>query len=597
MVRLLSLQRALRLRAALPSSPYSSSAGPGPSPSPSSQVVRCRFAPSPTGFLHLGGLRTALFNVLMVRSSAPGSKFVLRIDDTDRNRYVEGAVESLTRTLRWAGLHWDEGPEQSDQFGPYFQSMRLPLYQRYVDKLLQTGGAYRDFRPASSEAATGQSAGIRLAPYIPPTEAESQQMIDAGKPFVVRLKMPERSIDFDDIVFGHISLNAKDLGNDPILLKSDGWPTYHLASTVDDIEMQITHVFRGEHLALFDALGANPPHFAHLPLLINPDGSKLSKRTGDAHVQAYIDKGYEPEAVLNFVGLMGYNHQNAPVSSSASGAGVGAGAGKGGASGEEDHSEVMDLEALIRGFDISRIARSRASPFFPKLDFLNRQHIRQITSVPDDADDDSAQQKRKNEVIDRARSELVAAFGPGADLLRDKMVEVLLTIGERATTVKDLVEEARFLFETPDWTAEPAQKLLRSIVTQKNVPAGADVHAAMRLILDRYTHELSGLKGKEDNTSSNQSEDPMTRVVPAVLETLSAGNEGANWKAKVLSTLAKKTLRWAVSGGKPGPAVADVIGVMGAEAMQSRLQTARGALDASLSQVDPPSNGSTAKAQ
>ncbi|CAD7068232.1 unnamed protein product [Tilletia caries] len=556
MVRLLSLQRALRLRAALPSSPYSSSAGPGPSPSPSSQVVRCRFAPSPTGFLHLGGLRTALFNVLMVRSSAPGSKFVLRIDDTDRNRYVEGAVESLTRTLRWAGLHWDEGPEQSDQFGPYFQSMRLPLYQRYVDKLLQTGGAYRDFRPASSEAATGQSAGIRLAPYIPPTEAESQQMIDAGKPFVVRLKMPERSIDFDDIVFGHISLNAKDLGNDPILLKSDGWPTYHLASTVDDIEMQITHVFRGEewlpsigkHLALFDALGANPPHFAHLPLLINPDGSKLSKRTGDAHVQAYIDKGYEPEAVLNFVGLMGYNHQNAPVSSSASGAGVGAGAGKGGASGEEDHSEVMDLEALIRGFDISRIARSRASPFFPKLDFLNRQHIRQITS-------------------------------------------------ERATTVKDLVEEARFLFETPDWTAEPAQKLLRSIVTQKNVPAGADVHAAMRLILDRYTHELSGLKGKEDNTSSNQSEDPMTRVVPAVLETLSAGNEGANWKAKVLSTLAKKTLRWAVSGGKPGPAVADVIGVMGAEAMQSRLQTARGALDASLSQVDPPSNGSTAKAQ
>ncbi|KAE8181772.1 hypothetical protein CF335_g8825 [Tilletia laevis] len=246
MVRLLSLQRALRLRAALPSSPYSSSAGPGPSPSPSSQVVRCRFAPSPTGFLHLGGLRTALFNVLMVRSSAPGSKFVLRIDDTDRNRYVEGAVESLTRTLRWAGLHWDEGPEQSDQFGPYFQSMRLPLYQRYVDKLLQTGGAYRDFRPASSEAATGQSAGIRLAPYIPPTEAESQQMIDAGKPFVVRLKMPERSIDFDDIVFGHISLNAKDLGNDPILLKSDGWPTYHLASTVDDIEMQITHVFRGE---------------------------------------------------------------------------------------------------------------------------------------------------------------------------------------------------------------------------------------------------------------------------------------------------------------------------------------------------------------
>ncbi|KAE8233300.1 hypothetical protein CF326_g1656 [Tilletia indica] len=568
-VRLRSLQRALGLRTVHTSS--SSSAGS------SSTVVRCRFAPSPTGFLHIGGLRTALFNVLMVRSSAPGSKFILRIDDTDRNRYVEGAVESLTGALKWAGLHWDEGPDvKSSNFGPYFQSQRLPLYQRYIDRLLETGNAYRDFRPASSEGSgeAGQAAGVRLSSYIPPSEEESQQMIDAGRPFVVRLKMPERPITFDDLVFGHFSLNPKDLGNDPILLKSDGWPTYHLASTVDDIEMQITHVFRGEewlpsvgkHLALFDALGAKPPHFAHLPLLINPDGTKLSKRTGDAHVQAYIDKGYEPEALINFVGLMGYNHLNVSAPDST-----------GGGSAEGDHSEVMDMDALIRGFDINRVARSRASPFFPKLDFLNRQHIRQITSIPDDPSSDSPQQRRKEEIIEHARTELVATFGQAADLPRDKMADILLTIGERATTVKDLVEEARFLFETPDWNAEPASKLLKSISTQKDNPPGADIGAVMRLILDTYTGELRRLSEGANDVSTESSQDPMTRVVPAVIETLNAGTP-AGWKAKGLRTLAKKTLRWAVSGGKPGPAVADVINVMGADAMQTRLRTAQGAI-------------------
>ncbi|KAK0566418.1 Glutamate--tRNA ligase mitochondrial [Tilletia horrida] len=532
-------------------------------------VVRCRFAPSPTGQLHLGGLRTALFNVLMVRSSAPGSRFILRIDDTDRNRYVEGAVESLVKTLRWAGLDWDEGPDKDSSVGPFFQSMRLSLYREYIDRLLREGNAYRDFRPPSSEEVASQ-AGVRLAPYLPPSESEAQEMIQAGKAFVVRLKMPERTIPFEDLVFGKFNLDPRDLGNDPILLKSDGWPTYHLANAVDDIEMQITHVFRGEewlpsvgkHLALFDALGATPPHFAHLPLLINPDGSKLSKRSGDAHVQAYIDKGYEPEALINFVGLMGYNHQNAGSEAAAEGA--------------EQYSEVMSLDDLIRDFEVSRIARSRASPFFPKLDFLNRQHVRRIVA----ASPSTTASQRRIEVLDRARAELVAAFGEQASLSEDKMAELVTIIGERATTLRDLPDEARFLFEDPDWQGEAAKKLLGGILAQKNNPKGADVGAVMKQVLERYSDALKDV--------SAESGDPMQKVVPAVLEAVNSHNERSGqpaWKSKALSTLAKKTLRWAVSGGKPGPAVADLIPIMGRKKMLLRLQSARQALDASLATV------------
>jgi len=543
----------------------------------SNQVVRCRFAPSPTGQLHLGGLRTALFNVLMVRSSAPGSSFILRIDDTDRNRYVEGAVESLTATLKWAGLHWDEGPGKDSDCGPFFQSMRLPLYGRYVDRLLASGRAYRDFRPPAV-AETGSHGGARLAPYLPPSEAEAQSMISAGRPFVVRLKMPERTIKYDDLVFGHQVLNPQDLGNDPILIKSDGWPTYHLANAVDDIEMRITHVFRGEewlpsvgkHLALFEAFDAEPPRFAHLPLLINPDGSKLSKRSGDAHVQAYIDRGYEPEALLNFVGLMGYNHLAAGSEADS----------RPETAEDGTHGEVMSLDTLIRDFDVNRIARSRATPFFPKLDFLNRQHVRRIIGATDSGSQHDVE--KRAELLGKAREGLVAAFGERANVSEDKLLQIVQIIGERATTIRDLPAEARFLFEDPDWHSDTALALLSGILKQKNKPKGADLAAVMERIIKTYIEQLD----------SSSQQDPMPQVVHLVQESTN-GEAQTAWRTKVLSTLAKKTLRWAVSGGKPGPAVVDVLPIMGREAMRRRLEAASAALQPSSDKLSGTSQNAS----
>jgi glutamyl-tRNA synthetase len=280
---------------------------------------RVRFAPSPTGFLHVGGLRTALYNFLYARRN--GGTFILRIEDTDRSRYVEGAVESLIGILRWAGLDFDEGPEKEGSVGPYLQSQRLEIYGSHVDQLLSSGSAYRCFcTPQRIEEIRRQREKLKMTPKydrhcLALTKQEIAENLDRKLPFVVRMRIPDGTvIQFHDLIRGEVEIAAEIL-DDQVLMKSDGYPTYHLANVVDDHLMRVSHVIRGEewlpstpkHVLLYSSFGWGLPIFAHLPLLLNPDRSKLSKRQGDVAVEEFKANGYLKEALINFVALLGWN--------------------------------------------------------------------------------------------------------------------------------------------------------------------------------------------------------------------------------------------------------------------------------------------------
>ncbi|MCS7177117.1 MAG: glutamate--tRNA ligase [Candidatus Kapabacteria bacterium] len=330
--------------------------------------VRVRFAPSPTGFLHIGGLRTALYNFLFARHH--GGSFILRIEDTDQERTVPGAVENIIEMLRWVGLEFDEGPHVGGPYGPYVQSQRLELYRRQVQVLIERGAAYYAFdTPEELERMRERQRRAGVAPKydrfsmrnaftLPPDEV--QRLLADGAPVVIRLLVPlDEEIRFHDIIRGDIVVHSRDI-DDQVLLKSDGFPTYHLANVVDDHFMRITHVIRGEewipstpkHILLYRAFGWEPPQFAHLPLLLNPDRSKLSKRHGDVAVEDFRQQGYFPEALLNFVALLGWN----PTAD----------------------REIFTLEELIASFELSKVNRAPAIVDRKKLDWMNAQYLRML---------------------------------------------------------------------------------------------------------------------------------------------------------------------------------------------------------------------------
>lgn len=237
-----------------------------------------------------------------------------------QSRLVPGSREALLENLAWAGLDYDEGPGKGGSHGPYVQSERLDIYRDYAHRLMDSGHAYYDFRTPEERSVLEATPGGRRrsqTTYQPPAEDQARDMIRDGKSYSVRLKFEPQAIQHEDVVFGSMTFPPDYDAEDPVLLKQDGWPTYHLASVVDDHLMKISHVFRGEewlpslpkHLVLYKALALEPPRFAHLPLLMNQDGSKLSKRSGHASLEDYRKQGYEPEALLNFIALMGYNHQ------------------------------------------------------------------------------------------------------------------------------------------------------------------------------------------------------------------------------------------------------------------------------------------------
>jgi len=274
-----------------------------------SDIVRTRFAPSPTGYLHVGGARTALFNYLLAKRL--GGKFVLRIEDTDQTRNIEAADRKLLEDLRWLGLQWDEGPEVGGEHGPYYQSQRLEIYNEHARKLLDGGQAYYAWETPEELAAMRQAArksqqrGFRYPrPTHFPSESEAQKARDEGRPVVVRFKMPERDFVVNDQILGDVQIGATEL-SDFVIVKADGWPTYHFAVVIDDAAVQITHVLRGQehlmntpnHMALQEALGYPVPTYAHLPIIFNMDGSKMSKREKDKVVRAAVTEALKADRI------------------------------------------------------------------------------------------------------------------------------------------------------------------------------------------------------------------------------------------------------------------------------------------------------------
>jgi len=327
--------------------------------------VRVRFAPSPTGYPHVGNIRTALFTWLFARHY--GGSFIIRIEDTDVSRKVKGAVEAILDGLRWLGLDWDEGPEVGGNYGPYFQSQRLDIYSKLAQRLIAQGDAYycycspqRLAEMRSEQIKRKQPPGYdRRCRDLSPEEQTRKQA--EGITPVVRFKMPlTGQTRFTDIIRGEVTFENSTL-DDFVLLKSDGYPTYHLANVIDDHLMEISHVLRAEewlssaprHLLLYQALGFEPPQFAHLPMLLGPDRTKLSKRHGAVSIVEYRDQGYLTEAMVNFLALLGWSL--------------------------DDKTEILSRDELIRNFSLERVSRTAAIFNQDKLNWMNGFYIRKLS--------------------------------------------------------------------------------------------------------------------------------------------------------------------------------------------------------------------------
>ncbi len=325
--------------------------------------VRVRYAPSPTGYPHVGNIRTALFNWLFARHT--GGKFIVRIEDTDVTRKVRGAVEAILDSLRWLGIDWDEGPEVGGDYAPYVQSERLDLYHKHVQKLLEGGHAYKCYCSAERLARMRAEMAERkesIRTYDRRcrdlTQEERDKLEAQDITPVVRFKTPlEGTTSFNDLIKGDVTFDNCTL-DDFILLKSDGYPTYHLANIVDDHLMQISHVLRADewlsstprHILLYQALRYEPPEFAHLPMILGPDRAKLSKRHGATSIIEYRDRGYLPEAMVNFLALLGWAL--------------------------DDKTEIFSKEELVQYFSIERISKTSAIFNKDKLDWINGFYIR-----------------------------------------------------------------------------------------------------------------------------------------------------------------------------------------------------------------------------
>ena len=327
--------------------------------------VRVRFAPSPTGFPHVGNIRTALFSWLFARHC--GGSFIVRIEDTDVTRKVEGAVEAILDSLRWLGLDWDEGPEVGGKYGPYFQSQRLHLYQQAARKMVEQGNAYYCYcSPQRLEEMRKEQVRRKQPPGYDRRcrnlSGEERTKKEAGgiTP-VVRFKTPpEGQTRFYDIIWGEVVFDNSTI-DDFVMLKSDDYPTYHLANIVDDHLMEITHVSRAEewisstprHILMYQAMGYEPPQYAHLPIILGSDRSKLSKRHGAVAITEFQEQGYLPEAMVNFLALLGWSL--------------------------DDRTEILSRQELISNFSLERVSRTAAIFNRDKLNWMNGIYIRQLT--------------------------------------------------------------------------------------------------------------------------------------------------------------------------------------------------------------------------
>ena len=402
--------------------------------------IRVRFAPSPTGPLHMGGVRTALYNYLFARKN--NGTFILRIEDTDQTRFVEGAEDYIIDSLKWCGIKIDEGIYEGGSYGPYRQSDRKAIYREYADMLVSSGDAYYAFdTPEELESMRGETekdgntfiynAALRgkMKNSLSLDEAVWKKKLDDGEPYVIRYRMPENEeISFEDLIRGHIVVNSSTL-DDKVLYKSDGMPTYHLAHLVDDHLMKISHVIRGEewlpslplHIMLYRSFKWDPPFFAHLPLLLKPDGKgKLSKRDGDKMgfpvfplfwpygetAKGYREEGYYPDAFVNMIALLGWNPGT--------------------------EQEIFSMDQLIEAFSIERVGKS-GSRFDPeKAKWFNHQYL----------------QKKENDILAMEFREFLRARGYQCDIVR--IESLIALVKERVSFVKEIWDQTDFFFRAPE---------------------------------------------------------------------------------------------------------------------------------------------------
>jgi glutamyl-tRNA synthetase len=456
--------------------------------------VRVRFAPSPTGGLHLGGVRTVLYNYLFARQL--GGKFILRIEDTDQSRYVAGAEEYIYRCLEWCGLQADESPVKPGEFGPYRQSERKELYSKYALQLVQQGYAYYAFdtpeeldrmreefkTPENTSPQYNQQVRSKMKNSLTLPAAEVEKLIASATPYVIRIKMPDNeNIEFTDMIRGHVQFNSSQV-DDKVLLKADGMPTYHLAVVVDDFLMKITHAFRGEewlpsapvHILLWKYLGWHDqmPQWAHLPLILKPDGKgKLSKRDGDKLgfpvfamdwkdpssgeiTKGFRERGFLPEAFINMLALLGWN--------------------------DGSEQELFTKEELVQRFSMDRVHKGGARFNFEKACWFNHEWIKKT--------DDAALAKiLKQQLAEK-----------GIDAPDEKLVRAVGLIKDRCTLLTDLAENAVFLFQLPEsyelnavepkWSAQKRDFFTELIESMKQVPADA-------ASLESLFKELASLRG------------------------------------------------------------------------------------------------------
>lgn len=434
-------------------------------------MTRVRFAPSPTGYLHIGGLRTALYDYLYAH--ATGGKFILRIEDTDQSREVSGAVENLINSLHLLGIDFDEGPGIGGEFAPYTQSQRLELYHQHAQMLLDNGHAYHCFcSPETlSQMREEQQSKGEFVKYdrrcLALSKQEVQNKLQAGERHVLRLKMPnEHRFGFDDLIRGHVEMEASQ-SDDQVLLKGDGFPTYHLAAVVDDHFMQITHVIRGEewlsstpkHLWLYECFGWDAPKWVHLPLILSTDRSKLSKRMNDVSVESYLSKGYLKEALINFVALLGWHGS--------------------------DDREIYSLEELCSSFSLDRVSKSGAIFDLTKLDWMNGQYLRALPL---------------EQIALRAEPFFAAVNLDISD--RQKYHKIIAAARQRSTLLPELVEYSLSFYQENVLSPED-QTILSNADSQKVLAWFASELPAILPLNDDKVQELSkrgmeslGIKGK-----------------------------------------------------------------------------------------------------
>ncbi len=486
--------------------------------------VRVRYPPAPTGYQHIGSVRTALYNYLYSRRM--GGAFVLRIEDTDRKRYVPDAVQDIYDTFDWLGFHWTEGPDRGGKFGPYLQSERLDLYRAHAEQLLRGGMAYRCYCTAErleklrqeQEASKGsEAADPSVQGYDRHcrnlSSAERREAEASGAPSVIRLTVPlEGSTSYADVLLGEITVENRVINPDPVLIKSDGFPTYHMANVVDDHLMEITHIMRGQewlpsvplHVILYRALGWEPPVYCHLPMVMGKDGHKLSKRLGSTAIRDFRAQGYLPDALLNCIALVGWSYDGT--------------------------RQLFSLKELEELFDIAKLTKSPGVFDYQKLEWFNGMYIRAKTCAE--------------------LAGLIAPFLKSAGLPVDDralLEGIAGLVQERVKVLTEVPGMVRFLFE------EPATPSVEDLVPTKGTPAST------RSALVRLDALLPELRGTEEENEVR---------LRALAEELSM---------KLGDLL--MPLRVAVTGSKVSPPLMASIRVMGVEKARARAARAIRILD------------------